>query len=48
MALEEAKLKAQKKKLVREISEPMEIYKMELLRGEDELEEETLQPIITI
>ena len=26
----------------------MRIYKMELLRGEDELEEETPQPIITI
>ena len=48
MAQKEAKLRAQKQKLVRETSEPMQIYKMELLRGEDELEEETPQPIITI
>ena len=41
LAQEEAKLRAQKKKLVRETSKPMRIYKMELLRGEDELEEET-------
>ena len=45
---QEANLRAQKQKLVREIGEPMQIYKMELLRGEEELEEETPQPIITI
>ena len=35
-------------KLVQEVHEPMRIYKMELLRGEDELEEETPQPILSI
>ena len=48
LAQEEAKLRAQKRKLVQKTSKPMQIYKMELLRGEDELEEETPQPIITI
>ena len=45
---EEAKLRAQKQKLVRETREPMWIYTMGLLRGEDEPEEDTPQPIITI
>ena len=48
LAREEAKLRAQKQKLVWEVREPMRIYKMELLRGEEELEEDTPQPIITI
>ena len=48
LAQEEAKFRAQKRKLVRETSEPMWIYKIELLRGDEELEEETPQPIIII
>ena len=48
LAQEEAKIRAQKRKLVLEKSKPMQMYKMKLLKGEDELEEETLQPIITI
>ena len=48
MAQEAAKLRAQKRKLVQEISDPMRIYKMELLRGEDKMEEDTPQPIISI
>ena len=48
LAQEEAKLRAQKQKLVREIGKPMRIYKMKFLRSEDKLEEETPQPIIII
>ena len=48
LAQEEAKLRVQKRKLVRETGKPMWIYKMELLRGEEELDEEIPQPIITI
>ena len=48
MAQEEAKLRAQKKKLVPQIRKPMRMYKIELLKDANKLEEKTPQPIITI
>ena len=48
MAQEEAKLRAQKRKLVLETNKPMRVYKIELLRGEEESKEVAPQPIITI